>query len=653
MKKNGKSAPSNLSERVREAAASATQWLLAEQKPDGFWCAELEGDVLTATEYIMLLTYLGYPGQHPKIQALARYLVRKRNNDGGWPIYEGGPSEINNCVKGFLSLKIAGHTEQEPEMKALRATILRLGGLDNCNSFTKMYLAMLGQFPWDCCPCVPAELSLVPDWFYLNIYSMSSWSRTIVVPLSIIFAHKPVVRLPEAVSVADLCVKGKPQPLPWSKKLVSWKNFWLMMNKVFWLHEKMPFKPFRQKALEHSLQWTLDRTVNSDGLGAIFPPIVNTVIALRCMGRPMDDPHVREAMRQLELLEIWEDDFLRMQPCKSPVWDTIISSIALLEAGLDPAHPQLIKAADWVLDREVRTVGDWGHVNKAGKPGGFYFEYANEPYPDNDDTTYALLAFARLQHPEPGRMRGAVKRAMDWLWSMQNSDGSWGAFDKDNNKACLEAMPFADHNAMIDPGTADITARILETMAAYGYDQADQKVRRALDFIYKDQAPDGSWFGRWGTNFIYGTWQVLKGLRCIGVDPRSEVMQKGMRWLKSIQNEDGGWGETCGSYDDIALKGKGPSTASQTAWALMGLIAAAEESSPEVERGFHYLLSTQKENGTWDEQWFTGTGFPKVYYLRYHYYRHYFPLFAMGMYMRAVKSGETSEVVSLGSRRKK
>lgn len=652
MKKNGKPASGNILERIKSSAASATQWLLAEQKPEGYWVAELEGDVLTACEYIMLLTFLGYPGQHPKIQALARYLVKKRNTDGGWPIYEGGPSEISNCVKGFLSLKIAGHTEDEPEMKATRATIMRLGGLDKCNSFTKMYLAMLGQFPWECCPCVPAELSLVPDWFYLNIYSMSSWSRTIVVPLSIIFAHRPVVQLPEAVSVRDLCVHGKPQQLPWSEKLVSWKNFWLMMNKLFWLHEKLPFKPFRNKALNHSLEWTLARTHNSDGLGAIFPPIVNTVIALRCMGRQMDDPHVREAMRQLELLEIWQDDTLRMQPCKSPVWDTIISSIALLEAGLDPAHPQLIKAADWVLDREVRTVGDWAHVNKTGKPGGFYFEFANEPYPDNDDTTYALLAFARLQHPDPGRLRGAVKRAMDWLWSMQNSDGSWGAFDKDNNKACLEAMPFADHNAMIDPGTADITARILETMAAYGYDQADPKVRKALDFIYKDQAPDGSWFGRWGTNFIYGTWQVLKGLRCIGVDPRSEVMQKGMRWLKSIQNADGGWGETCGSYDDPALKGKGPSTASQTAWALMGLIAAGEENSPEVERGFTYLLDTQNEKGTWDEQWFTGTGFPRVYYLRYHYYRHYFPLFAMGMYMRAVKQ-EAGEAVSLGSRRKR
>ncbi len=652
MKKNGKSTHSTMIDRVREASEAATKWLLAEQKPDGHWVAELEGDTLTACEYVMLLTFLGYPGTHPKIQALARYLVKKRNAEGGWPIFEGGPSEINNCVKGLLSLKIAGHNETDPEMQKTRQLILKLGGLDKCNSFTKMYLAMLGQFPWEACPCVPAELILFPDWFYLNIYAMSSWSRTIVVPLSIIFAHKPVVRLSEAVSVADLCVHGKPQQLPWSEKLFTWKNFWLVVNKLLWAHEKLPFKPFRQKALKMSLDWTLARTHNSDGLGAIFPPIVNTVVALRCMGHGMDDPHVREAMRQLELLEIWEGDVLRMQPCKSPVWDTIISSIALLEAGLDPAHPQLIKAADWVLDREVRTVGDWAHVNKQGKPGGFYFEYANEPYPDNDDTCYALLAFSRLQHPEPARLRGAIKRALDWLWSMQNDDGSWGAFDKNNNKACLEAMPFADHNAMIDPGTADITARILEMLSAYGYDQADPKVRKALDFIYKDQAPDGSWFGRWGTNFLYGTWQVLKGLRCIGIDPRSEVMQRGARWLKSVQNEDGGWGETCDSYEDEGLKGKGPSTASQTAWALMGLIAAGEEHGGEVERGLRYLLESQNAQGTWDEEWFTGTGFPKVYYLRYHYYRHYFPLFALGMYRRSMRS-ETSEVVSLGARRKK
>ncbi|MEW6281872.1 MAG: squalene--hopene cyclase, partial [Candidatus Eremiobacterota bacterium] len=600
-------------------------------------------------EYIMLLTFLGYPGTHPKIQALARYLLKKRQADGGWPIYEGGPSEVNNTIKGYLSLKIAGQPPDEPEMQKTRALALELGGIDGCNSFTKLYLAMLGQMPWDCCPCVPPELILAPDWFYVNIYAMSSWSRTIVVPLSVIFATKPTVQLPEAVSIGYLFKHGKPRQLPWDERLVSWKNFWLVVNKLLWVHEKSPLKPFRQQAVKKALQWTIERTRNSEGLGAIFPPIVNTVVALRSLGYPMDDPHVREAMRQLEMLEIWEGDVLRMQPCKSPVWDTAIANIALLESGLEPDHPALIQATRWLLDREVRHVGDWVHANPNGKPGGWYFEYANEPYPDLDDTCYVLLGLSKIQYPDAGRQRGAIRRGLDWLLSMQNDDGSWASFDKNNNRTALEKMPFADHNAMIDPGTSDITARILEMLAAYGYDQTSPCVRRALEFLRRDQQPDGSWFGRWGTNYLYGTWQVLKGLRCIGVDPRSEMVQAGARWLLSVQNPDGGWGETCASYDDPSRKGKGPSTASQTSWALMGLISAGLQDSESAQRGLRYLLDNQTPQGTWDEPWFTGTGFPRVYYLRYHYYRHYFPLFALGMYLRAT---ESHQVVSLGARKR-
>ncbi|HXE71154.1 MAG TPA: squalene--hopene cyclase [Candidatus Nitrosotenuis sp.] len=624
---------------VQKAMEAAQRWLLARQNPDGHWVAELEGDTILESEYIVLLAFLGRPGSDPKIQALARYLWEKIQPHGGWSAFPGGPVELSGSVKAYWALKYAGYSPDLPEMRRAREVILQHGGIDRCNSFTKYYLACLGEYPWEAVPAVPPEMVLLPRWFYFNLYAMSSWSRTIVVPLSIIFAHRPLVPVPPHARIQELYTdggKGPRPPLEGSPDLFSWRNFWLLMNRLGWLYERSPWKPLRRLALERALAWLLARVQKSDGLGAIFPPIVNTVMALRCLGYPEGHPLVQQALHELEKLEIAEGDTVRVQPCKSPVWDTVISCLALLESGLPASHEALVQAASWLLDHEVRQAGDWQMSNPGAPVGGWYFEYANEWYPDNDDTAYVLLALSRIQLPEPlqTRARAAIRRGLDWLLAMQNRDGSWAAFDKDNHRHGLTHMPFADHNAMIDPGTADLTGRVLEMLAAYGYTPAHPRVRRALEFLYREQEPDGSWYGRWGTNYIYGTWQVLKGLRCIGVDPRSQPVQRAADWLRSVQNADGGWGETCASYDDPSLAGRGPSTASQTAWALMGLFSAGDYDSPAVQAGLHYLTHTQTAQGTWEEEWFTGTGFPRVFYLRYHYYRHYFPLFAMGMYLR-------------------
>lgn len=627
--------PSPEMEGVRSSAAAAIRWLLEQQHPEGYWCGELEGDTILESEYVMLWAFLGRPGSDARVQALARRLWSQKLPQGGWGQFPGGPPEVSISVKAYWACKYAGYSPELPEMQRARRVILEAGGVDRCNSFTKIYLAMLGLFPWDACPVVAPELVLLPRWFYFNLYAMSAWSRTIVVPLSILYARRPVTRVP--CRIDELYPDGgrgrRPGPR-WDPRWLSWRNLWLVVNGLGWLHEKSPFKPLRRKAQDEALKWILHRLRRSDGLGAIFPPIVNTVLALRSLGYPEEHSLVQEALHELQKLEIMEGGELRVQPCKSPVWDTVIATIALHEAGLPSSHPALRRAVQWLLDHQVTERGDWAVNNPHLEPGGWYFEFANEWYPDVDDTAYVLNALTRVEMPDPGPARAAARRGLAWMLGMQNRDGSWGAFDRDNNRTGLEHMPFADHNAMIDPGTVDLTGRVLETLGRYGYSRDNPRVRRAVEFIYRQQEPEGCWYGRWGTNYLYGTWQALKGLAAVGEDPHSEPVVRAVRWLRSVQNPDGGWGESCASYDDPARKGEGPSTASQTAWALMGLFAAGDYDSPAVRSGLRYLVSTQDRAGTWEEPWWTGTGFPRVFYLRYHLYRHYFPLFAMGTYLR-------------------
>lgn len=630
----------DLFSRLQHSIRAAQKWLLNMQHEDGYWVAELEGDTILESEYALLYIFLGLEktaSGRQKIKKLANHIRSKQLSDGGWGIYPGAPKEISVSVKAYFVLKLAGFSASLPFMQKARQAILEMGGVIKTNSFTKIYLSIFGQYDWNYVPAIPPEIILMPNWFYFNIYAISAWSRTILVPLSIIWAYRPVCSVPKSANIDELFVGGREHSklgMPYSSKIVSWRNFFLGIDTCLKLIEKSSFRPLRSMALAKAFEWIVARFEKSDGLGAIFPPMVNAVMALSCLGYGSTHPLVATAINELEALEIEEEDTLRIQPCLSPVWDTALGMVALSESGLDAHNSDLVRAGEWLVEKSVTQPGDWKILNPKLEPGGWYFEFENEFYPDIDDTAIVLLALSRVYLSDDLHKQKAVRAGLNWLLGMQCKNGGWAAFDRDNNREIFCHVPFADHNAMLDPASADITGRVLEMLAAYGYDMRNAPAWKAVQFLRSSQEPDGSWYGRWGVNYIYGTWQVLKGLRCIGEDMSEEYCQKAARWLRSVQNADGGWGESCHSYDDISLKARGQSTASQTAWALMGLFASGDSESLTVRRGVEYLLRTQKNDGAWDEDLFTGTGFPRVFYLKYHYYKNYFPIFALGMYLR-------------------
>jgi squalene-hopene/tetraprenyl-beta-curcumene cyclase len=591
---------------------------------------------------------LAFLGRHadPRVALAANYLRAKQLPGGGWANYPGGPAEVSVSVKAYFALKVAGDPADAPHMTRAADAVRALGGAENTNSFTRFYLALLGQLPYSACPSVPAELMLLPRWFFFNIYAMSAWSRTIFVPLSVVDAHKPVTRLPESMHIRELFLQP-PETPRWpakpTKAWFSWTNCFLGIDWVLKKVERWGLTPLRRRAVRNAVAWMRERCAEheSDGLGAIFPPIIYHAIVLKCLGVPADDPEMKWVMGQLDDLGIEEDGALRLQPCKSPVWDTALSLIGLADAGQSGDSPEVTAAVRWLLDREVRRAGDWAKTVRGIEPGGWFFEYKNAFYPDTDDTSMVLIALARTGHATRAAALPAVYRALNWLVAMQNSNGGWGAFDRDIENEILEKVPFADHNAMLDPSCPDITARVLEALSHYGYRIGQGPVDRAVTFIVSRQEESGAWFGRWGVNYVYGTWQVLVGLAAVGFDMTAPVVRRAVRWLKDAQNADGGWGESCRSYDDPAVAGRGESTASQTAWAVLGLLAAGEGDSPEVRAGVEYLVGTQHADGGWTEEPFTGTGFPRVFYLKYHMYPVYFPLMALGRYLSGVRGPES------------
>jgi len=676
-----------LASQLGPAVARTRDHLLGLQQADGHWCAELQGDTILESEYILLLAFLGQ-GQSARARECATYMLEQQCDHGGWAMFPGGPIEISGSVKAYLALKITGHDPQADYMVRAREAIVRAGGVEQVNSFTRYYLAMLGLIPYHLCPAVPPEMILLPLWAPFNIYEMSSWSRTIVVPLSLLWACQPKTTLPPEHQIDELyasAAKTLPRTIggvnhEGSRGWLNWTKFFQVVDRAIKFGERLGIKPFRKRAIKLCEEWILQRLKLSDGLGAIFPPIVWTIIGLRCLGYKDDSDVIRQQLLELDKLCIHEHGKVRLQPCFSPVWDTIISMIALRDAGVSRHDPAIRKAIDWVLSKEVRHPGDWSLSHPTVQPGGWYFEYNNEFYPDIDDTCMALIALGRCLPEGVGRdwtmevfdepkaggsvpqdsnspvvfsgrsataekaiaeleaaapMVNAIRRGVRWLKAMQSRDGGWGAFDADNTRDVLTKVPFADHNAMIDPSTSDITARVLESFAGLGIPADGPVHQRAMDFIWKDQQPDHCWYGRWGVNYLYGTWQVLVGLVANGVPASDPRLRRAAEWLKSKQQACGGWGETARSYDDPSLRGTGVPTASQTAWALLGLIAAGEAGSTSVQRGVDYLLSTQQPDGTWHETEFTGTGFPRVFYLRYHYYRLYFPLMALARYAKA------------------
>jgi squalene-hopene/tetraprenyl-beta-curcumene cyclase len=628
----------DLASRVAAAIDGCRNRLFSQQHEDGYWCGELEADSTLESDYILLHTLLG-TGDPERYQKCANYILRHQNEDGGWPIFNGGPSNISASVKAYFSLKLAGYKPHHPVLERARHKILELGGVTKVNTFTKIYLCFLGQYDYDAVPAIPPEIVLFPNWFWFNIYEISSWSRAILVPLSIVYAKKPFKKIPDEMHINELFVGGRDKSrmrLEWSEKLVSWRNFFLVLDRLVHWFEAVHIRPLRSIALKKAEKWMLERFEMSDGLGAIYPAMLNAIIALRCLGYSLDDPQMIRALDEFEKLGIEEGDTFRMQPCKSPVWDTAYALFALGEAGVPPDDPRMVKAADWTLQKQVRNPGDWAVNNKKGKPAGWYFEFNNEFYPDVDDSAMVAIGLSKVDHPNGRYQRESVQRAIDWIFSMQCKNGGWASFDKDNDRMVFQHIPFADHNAMLDPPTVDITGRILEMLATYGYDKNHRAVKKALKFIRDEQEPDGSWFGRWGVNYVYGTALVLRGLEAMAIDHHEPYIQQAAEWIRMVQNPDGGWGETCGSYDDPNTKGIGPSTPSQTAWAVMGLLAANDTRSDSVARGIAYLLKTQKKDGSWDEPWYTGTGFPRVFYLMYHLYREYFPLIALTTYKKVM-----------------
>jgi squalene-hopene/tetraprenyl-beta-curcumene cyclase len=657
---------------LRSAILRTRQWLLSEQQRDGYWVGELEGDSILQSETVLLLAYLGRENS-PLAQRAARRLVETQLPEGGWSLYPGAGIEISASVKAYFALKLTGRPPSDEVMQRARRAILAAGGADRVNSFTRFYLALLGQIDYAQCPAVPPEMMLLPTWFPINLQRVSAWSRTIIVPLSIMSALRPVRRIALHLGIRELFLlpphQWPPLSCPGQQQGVTqrfWSGVFRRMDGALKWCQRHRLHPFRKRALALAEQWMLERFEGSDGLGAIFPPIVWSTVALDCLGYPHDSPEVQYCYRQLEDLVIEEGDSARIQPCKSPIWDTAITLRALADSGVDRHQGAMQRAVDWLLEKEVHRHGDWAATVKAD-PGGWAFEHHNEFYPDLDDTAMVLLA---LRHqldeieapndplpPElqlvsdgglgkgdqtgatatrPDRITAAGRRAVAWMLAMQNRDGGWGAFDRNNNREVLCHVPFADHNAMIDPSSPDLTARVLEALGKWGYAVGDPAVDRAVDYLRKTQQADGSWEGRWGVNYIYGTWQTLVGLAAIGVDHTDPVVQHAANWLLAYQQPSGGWGESPESYADHTLRGQGPVTASQTAWALLGLMSAGYEKHASVADGIRYLLDAQQPDGRWEEPEFTGTGFPQVFYLRYHMYPIYFPLMALSRWAVAL-----------------
>jgi squalene-hopene/tetraprenyl-beta-curcumene cyclase len=626
-----------LSGPLEQAIENGANHLVSLQAEEGYWLGELEADTTLESDYIYYLYVLG-KADPERIAKLANYVRRRQLPDGGWNIFPGGPSDLNATCKAYFALKLVGDDVNAPHMTQARETVHRLGGLELTNSYVRFYLALIGAVGWELVPSIPPELLLLPNWFYLNIYEMSSWTRGIVIPMAILSALRPDWRLPERARVNELFkdISHKAAAFDWSKQLISWRNVFLAIDRGLKLYEKLPWKPLRRRALREAKAWMLAHMERSEGLAAIYPAMMNSIFALMALGHGPDDPLTAREIREFSRFEIEEGDTIRMQPCVSPVWDTCIAMVSLEEAGLPADHPVLVKAADWMLSKQVLGPGDWQFKNKDAEPGGWAFEFRNDFFPDVDDTAFVLMALQRVKHPDPERMEKAVRLGIQWLLSMQNKDGGWGAFDRDNARQLLCNIPFADHNAMIDPSTADVTARVLECLGRFGWPAEHPAIQRGVKFLLKDQCEDGSWFGRWGVNYVYGTSGALRALETVSLTAK-EFCQRAVSWLRAIQKADGSFGESLWSYTDPTTKGQGNSTASQTAWGLIGLLAGAQANDPAIQKAVAYLVDQQNTDGSWSEAEFTGTGFPGVFYLKYHLYRNSFPLYALARFRNQVQ----------------
>ena len=630
------------------AVRAAADYLLGLQSPGGWWVGELEADTSLESDYILLQLWLYPPRagtwQPPtadRIARAARYILSRQLPDGAWNIYPGGPANVSASVKAYLALRLAGYEADDARLVCAKQQIVRLGGLEATNSYTKIYLSFFGLYDRAKTPTIPPELFLLPDKAKFSVYDMSSWTRAIIAPLAILGALGASRPVPKGIGLEELSIDAEPA----QGDLFDPGNLFRLADRALKVWERVGVRRARHKAVRATSRWMIERLEDSDGLGAIFPAMMNCIMALTELGYGLDDPLLQRQIRKFDELIIEEgnerDPTMRVQPCLSPVWDTGLAAFAVGTAFPNPSEDvakALRRAADWLLTKEVRRRGDWAVRNRTAEPGGWYFEFANEFYPDTDDTAQVLLALRHANATDTKAQRAAEQRGVEWLLSMQSKDGGWGAFDVDNNNRLFTHVPFADHNAMLDPTCPDLTGRVLDALCAVGPGPAHPAVRRGVEFLKSTQEDDGSWFGRWGVNYIYGTCLALRGLAAAGEDPREAYIIRAGEWLRSIQNADGGWGESCAGYDDPRRKTEGESTASQTAWAVLGLLASGDRRSGSVEAGVRYLLETQLPDGSWSEQAYTGTGFPGVFYLKYDLYRQYFPLLALAEYAKTVEA---------------
>lgn len=631
--------PMDFDLRLDEAILRSRDYLLSQQANEGYWVDELESNATITAELIFFMYFTGIVDKN-KQGKLVNYLLHKQRDDGSWPLYFGGPCDINSTVESYMALKLIGISAKRSEMVRAREAIRANGGIKKTRVFTKIFLAMFGQIPWKACPTIPVEIILFGNWFPFNIYEMSSWSRGTVVPLSIVISHKPVHHPPEGrdvkelLTITDNLLEFEPDGPIFS----SWKNFFIYFDRIIKFLGKSPWKPFRQAALKKALRWVVDHQEDQGDFAGIQPAMLNSLLAYHYEGVSKDDPKWVKGWESVERFLIAKKERLSMQACVSPLWDTAIAGNALCDSGLPRDHPALVKAAEWILSKQVVKKGDWTIKNPKTKPGGWAFEFYNELYPDCDDTAEILRFLNRIKLQDHSRKLKESERAMSWLLSMQCKRGGWAAFDIDNEQDLFNLIPFADHGAMLDQPTADVSGRVLWLLGRTGFKKDYPQVQRLINFIKKEQESNGSWWGRWGVNYIYGTWLALTGLRSIGEDLNQPYLRRAIKWYTDHQNEDGGWGETCESYKNPSLAGQGNSTVSQTAWAIMGMIAGGEVENLAVKRGVEFLLNRQEDFGSWYENEFTGTGFPIHFFIKYHMYQHLFPLMALSHYRSSSSS---------------
>jgi squalene-hopene/tetraprenyl-beta-curcumene cyclase len=623
---------------LEQRIEAATEALLARQQTDGHWVFELEADATIPAEYVLMRHYLGEPVDAALEAKIAAYLRRIQGADGGWPLFHGGDFDMSASVKAYFALKMTGEPINAPHMRRAREAIRSRGGAARANVFTRVLLALYGVLSWRSVPVMPVEIMLLPRWFPFHLDKISYWGRTVIVPLLVLQALKPRARNAKRVTIDELFLEP-PATIRLAPKAPHQKSswFWFFRGVDALLRAVEPLFPkkLRRRAIDRAVAFTTERLNGEDGLGAIFPAMANSVLMFDVLGYGEDHPQRAIARRSVEKLLIVKDDEAYCQPCVSPVWDTALTCHALLEAGGERASAQARQGLDWLAPKQILDVkGDWVARRPDVRPGGWAFQYANPHYPDVDDTAVVAMAMDRAQPDASTDFSPAIARAREWILGLQSSNGAWGAFDADNDYDYLNNIPFADHGALLDPPTEDVTARCLSMLAQLG-DTADNNpaVARAIHYLRRTQLPDGSWYGRWGMNYIYGTWSVLCALNAAGVDPQAPEMRKAAAWLIAIQNADGGWGEDGASYKlDYRGYEPAPSTASQTAWALLGLMAAGEAEHSAVAHGIDYLSRMQGPDGLWAEEHFTATGFPRVFYLRYHGYPKFFPLWAMARY---------------------